>query len=392
MQKAAAVTLLEETKEQVIAWRRYLHQHPELSFQEEKTSQFVYETLQTFGQLEITRPTKTSVMARLIGTQPGKVLALRADIDALPIQEETDVPFASDTPGVMHACGHDAHTAMLLGVAKILTQLRDQIKGEVRFLFQHAEEFPPGGAVELVEAGALDGVDMIIGEHVISTLDVGKVMIGYGAQTAAGDTFTITINGKGGHAAMPHETVDSLAVGVQVVANLQHVVARMVDPLESGVLSVTQFHAGSANNIIPDSAQIGGTVRTVNPEVRKLIRERMEQVVKGITQAHGAAYEMVYEYGYDSVFNDEQVTQKVEAAAREAFGDETVLIGKKPTMGGEDFSAYLRKVPGTFINIGAGDREKGMFPHHHPRFYIDEEALAIGVKTFVYAVFTLLEE
>lgn len=190
--------LIEAVKDEVIGWRRYLHKYPELSFQEEKTAQFVYETLQTFGDLEISRPTKTSIMARLIGQQPGKVIALRADMDALPIEEENDFDFVSQNSGVMHACGHDGHTAMLLGTAKILTQLKNQIKGEVRFLFQHAEELPPGGAQEMVKAGVLEGVDMVIGTHLLSTLPLGKIGLGYGPIMAGADTFAITVVGKGG--------------------------------------------------------------------------------------------------------------------------------------------------------------------------------------------------
>lgn len=190
--------LIEDVKDEVIGWRRYLHMYPELSFQEEKTAQFVYETLQTFGDLEISRPTKTSVMARLIGQQPGKVIALRADMDALPIEEENDLDFVSQNPGAMHACGHDGHTAMLLGAAKILTQLKDHIKGEVRFLFQHAEELPPGGAQEMVKAGVLDGVDMIIGTHLMSTLPLGKIGLSYGPMMAGADTFNIPWLVRGG--------------------------------------------------------------------------------------------------------------------------------------------------------------------------------------------------
>ncbi|NUS99016.1 MAG: amidohydrolase, partial [Gemmatimonadaceae bacterium] len=228
-----------DVRDQVISWRRHLHRHPELSFHETNTSRFVAETLGGFGGLEISRPSATSVMARLKGGRPGRTLAMRADIDALPIHEKNAHDFVSSSPGVMHACGHDGHTAMLLGAAKVLAARRAELAGEIRFIFQHAEEIPPGGAEELVRAGVMEGVDLVIGAHLWSPLQVGKVGVKAGALMAAPDAFTITILGSGGHAALPQQTVDSIAVAAQVVTNLQHVVARNVDPLASAVLSVT---------------------------------------------------------------------------------------------------------------------------------------------------------
>jgi amidohydrolase len=382
--------LAEETKEQVIAWRRHLHQNPELSFQEEKTSQFIYDTLQTFGNLEISRPTKTSVVARLIGAEPGKTLAIRADMDALPIQEENTFEFASQNPGVMHACGHDGHTAMLLGTAKILSGLKEHIKGEVRFFFQHAEELYPGGAEEMVEAGVMDGVDLVIGTHLWSPIEKGKVGVVYGSMMAAPDTFWITVNGRGGHAALPHQTIDSIAVAAQVVTNLQHIVSRNTDPLDSLVVSVTQFVAGTTHNVIPGSVKICGTVRSFDPELRQSIPAKMERIVKGITEAHEAGYEFKYEFGYRPVINDNEVTAVIEETVREVFGEEALDM-MRPNMGGEDFSAFQQKAPGCYFYVGAGNEEKGItYPHHHERFTIDEDALEIGVKTFLHATFKFL--
>ncbi|CAH0286411.1 M20 family metallopeptidase [Peribacillus sp. Bi134] len=382
--------LIEAVKDEVIAWRRYLHKYPELSFQEEKTAQFVYETLQTFGELEISRPTKTSIMARLIGQQPGKVIALRADMDALPIVEENDFDFVSQNSGVMHACGHDGHTAMLLGTAKILTQLKDQIKGEVRFLFQHAEELPPGGAQEMVRAGVLDGVDMIIGSHLLSTLPLGKISLGYGPVMAGADTFNITVVGKGGHASQPELTVDPIAIGTQVVSNLQHIVSRYRDAQEALVISVTQFHAGSAINVIPSKVSIGGSVRSFNPELREEIPNFIERIVKGITEAHGATYEFDYQFGYAPTINDEEVTRLMDETVCEIFGEESREISK-PIMGSEDFSAFQKVVPGSYIGIGARNEEKGIiYPHHHPKFTVDEQALQNGVKLFVHGTLKML--
>ena len=383
--------LIEDVKDEVIGWRRYLHKYAELSFQEEKTAQFVYETLQTFGDLEISRPTKTSVMARLIGQQPGKVIALRADMDALPIEEENDFDFVSQNSGVMHACGHDGHTAMLLGAAKILTQLKDQIKGEVRFLFQHAEELPPGGAQEMVKAGVLDGVDMIIGTHLSSTIPLGKIGLSYGPMMAGADTFNITVIGKGGHASQPELTIDPIVIGTQVVTNLQHIVSRYRDAQETLVISVTQFHAGSAINVIPSRVSIGGSVRSFNSELREKIPTFVERIVKGITEAHGATYEFDYQFGYAPTINDEEITRLMDETICELFGEESREI-IKPIMASEDFSAYQKVVPGSYIQIGAGNEEKGIiYPHHHPRFAFDEDALEIGVELFVQSSFRLLE-
>ncbi|WP_043932741.1 M20 family metallopeptidase [Bacillus sp. EB01] len=382
--------LAESTTGQVIEWRRYLHSNPELSFQEEKTAQFVYETLESFGGLELSRPTKTSVMARLIGSQPGKVLAIRADMDALPITEENDFDFASKSPGVMHACGHDGHTAMLLGAAKVLSGLKENIKGEVRFLFQHAEEVGPGGAEEMVEAGVMNGVDLVIGTHLWSPLPFGKVGVVYGPMMASPDAFWITVKGRGGHAALPQQTIDSIAIAAQVVTNLQHIVSRNTDPLDNLVLSVTQFTGGTSHNVIPGSVEMCGTVRSFDPKLRETVPATMERVIKGITEAHGATYEFKYEFGYRPVINDAEVTRVIEETVREVFGEQALDL-MRPNMGGEDFSAFQQKAPGAFFYVGAGNEEKGItYPHHHARFTIDEDALEIGVKMFLNATFKFL--
>lgn len=391
MSKIAMIhSLIDDIKDEVIGWRRYLHKYPELSFQEEKTAQFVYETLQTFGGLEVSRPTKTSVMARLIGQNSGGVIALRADMDALPIKEENDFDFTSQNSGVMHACGHDGHTAMLLGAAKILTKLKDQIKGEVRFLFQHAEELPPGGAQEMITAGVLDGVDMIIGTHLMSNLPVGKIGLSSGPIMAGADTFKITVVGKGGHASQPELTIDPIVIGSQIVTNLQHIVSRNRDAQETLVISVTQFHGGSAINVIPSKVTIGGSVRSFNPELRERLPSFIERIVKGITEAHGAAYEFDYQFGYAPTINDEKVTQLMNETVCEVFGEESRDI-IKPIMASEDFSTYQKVVKGSYIAIGAGNKEKGIiYPHHHPKFTVDEQALQYGVKLFVYGTIKLL--
>ncbi len=388
----ALATAAAAVQEDVPRWRRHLHAHPELSFHEEATAQFVDDTLRTFPGLEVSRPTRTSVMARLSGAAHGPVIALRADMDALPITEENDFEFASTNPGVMHACGHDGHTAILLGTAKVLSGLRQDLKGEVRFLFQHAEELFPGGAQQMVDAGVMEGVDLVLGAHLWMPIEVGKVGVAAGPLLAAPDTFRIVVQGRGGHAAQPHLTVDSVAVGAQIVTNLQHVVARCTDPFDPLVVSVTKFIAGTADNIIPGSAELVGTVRSFNPQLRKDVPPLMERIVKGLTEAHGAGYTFEYRNGYRPVINDEKVTRWLRESLVETFGPERVVAEGLASMGGEDFSAFQTKAPGTFFLIGAGNPAKGIVhPHHHPRFTVDEDALPMGVQAFVHGVFDLLE-
>ncbi|WP_020432134.1 amidohydrolase, partial [Paenibacillus riograndensis] len=365
-----------ELQEQLVAWRRHLHLNPELSFEEHHTAAYVEKNLREIGGLEISRPTPTSVVARLIGGKPGKTLALRADMDALPIHEENEFEFASAVPGVMHACGHDGHTSILLGVVSLLAGQRGQLHGEIRFIFQHAEELPPGGAAELVAAGVLDGVDYIVGEHLASQLPLGQIGVAYGEMMASPDNFTIVVKGYGGHGGFPHKSVDPIAIGAQIVSNLQHIASRNTNPLDRLVVSITQFTSGSSHNVIPDTATLKGTVRSFDPQVRKDAQQQLRRIVEGITNAHGAEYELDYLLGYDPVVNDHTLTRLAEEAAVELVGRDNV-VQTPPGMSGEDFSAYQQRVPGTFINIGAGNPDKGiLYPHHHPRFTFDEAALA----------------
>lgn len=375
----------ESVRDTVIAWRRALHQDPELSFHEDRTSAFVADTLAGFGGLEVSRPTATSVVARLVGEQAGPVLAIRADMDALPIHEANDHAFVSRTPGVMHACGHDGHTSMLLGAAQVLASRRDRLRGEVRFIFQHAEEIPPGGAQELVKAGVMEGVDVVIGAHLWLPMPFGQVGVRAGALMAAPDNFRLTIEGAGGHAAMPQVTVDSIAVAAQVVTNLQHVVSRNLDPLSSVVVSVTRIAGGTAYNVIPGSVELEGTVRTFDPELRDRVPELMERIIAGVTSAHGARYKFDVVRGYHPVLNDAQASELLRRAVVRAVGADA-LIEATPTMGGEDFSAYQQKAPGAFFFVGARNEEQGIIhPHHHERFDLDERALDYGTRIFVAA-------
>jgi len=358
--------------EDVVAWRRHLHRHPEVSFSEHETSAWVAGLLEGFG-LAVQRPTETSVVARLRGSQPGPTVALRADIDALPIQEDSGVEFASERPGAMHACGHDGHTAMLLGAASELVA-RDLPAGEVRFIFQHAEELAPGGARELVSAGVMEGVDFIYGCHLWTPLAYGKVAAVPGPFMAAADFFALSISGRGGHAGLPHTAVDTIACAAELVGSLQHIVARRIDPLEPAVVTVGSLHAGDAPNVIPGEAVLTGTTRSFDPGVRALIPKLIDEVARGVCAAHGADHELDFQFGYRPVVNDERATRLV----REAIGPDE-LVDIDPIMGGDDFSAFLAEAPGCYAFIGAG----GEYPHHHPRFVIDERALATGTRLHV---------
>lgn len=381
---------VDTVRDDVIGWRRHLHQYPERSFHEERTAQFVADTLAGFGGLDITRPTPTSVLARLVGSAPGPVLAIRADIDALPIVECNTHDFVSRNPGVMHACGHDGHTAMLLGAVKVLAGQRDALAGEVRFIFQHAEELYPGGAEELVQAGVMDDVDIVIGAHLWTPLVVGKVGVKAGALMAAPDIIRITITGSGGHAALPQQTVDPIAVAAQVITNLQHIVARNVDPLQPSVVSITRIAGGTTHNVIPGEVELEGTVRTFDETLRTQMPKLIERILAGVTSAHGASYTFAYERGYRPVVNDERASELVRRAVVRAVGD-GVLTEAIPTMGGEDFSGYQQRAPGAFFFIGARCEERGIVqPHHHERFDIDERALDYGTRIFVAAALDFL--
>ncbi|MEH7275233.1 M20 metallopeptidase family protein [Neobacillus vireti] len=382
--------LVNAVQDDVITWRRHFHVNPELSFQEVNTSKYVYDQLQSFGNIEVTWVTETSVMGKIIGKKPGKIIGLRADMDALPIQEETGLAFSSKNPNVMHACGHDGHTSMLLGAAKVLSSLKNEINGEIRFLFQHAEELFPGGAVEMVRAGVTEGIDGVLGLHLASQAPLGKFILSYGPVTAACDSFDIIIQGKGGHGSSPHMSIDPITIGTQLVNGINQLISRKVDAGQRAVISVTQFHGGSAHNIIPDKVSIGGTVRTFDSKIRKQIPIWIEQLTKGITEAHDAHYQFDFHYGYSGVVNEDKITSIVERTLKENFDHGSLLKGQ-PAMGSEDFSAFSEAVPGCFVFLGAGsEKHEENYPHHHPKFDVKEEALILGVQYYVRSALNFL--
>ncbi|WP_336077114.1 M20 metallopeptidase family protein [Paenibacillus sp. 203] len=374
---------LKDGEQELIAWRRHLHQHPELSFEETNTSAFIADQLRSFGIEVRTNVGGNGVLGFLEGGQPGRTIAFRADFDALPIQDEKDVPYKSTVSGVMHACGHDGHTAALLGVARVLSHNREALKGKLVFIFQHAEEKPPGGAKFMIEDGCLDGVEAVYGIHLASEIPLGKIGLKSGPAMAAVDAFTIQINGKGGHGARPHQTVDSIVIGSQIVNGLQQVVSRRVDPIESAVLTIGVFQAGTAFNVIADKAKIEGTVRTFNKEVRKEVENEIRGIVKGLTEAYHAGYEIDYLNGYPSLVNAEAETERVRELIGRLYGVDAFL-DLKPVMGAEDFAYYLEQRPGAFIHVGArNEDERTHFAHHHPHFDFDERALLVSGHIFL---------
>lgn len=381
---------LDKAYEEMVAWRRYLHMHPELSFEEVETPKFIAQKLTEFGLEVRTGVGGRGVVGTIRGGKPGKTVALRADFDALPIQDEKDVPYKSTVPGVMHACGHDGHTATLLAVAKVLAEHREQIEGNIVLIHQFAEELAPGGAKPMIEDGCLDGVDAIFGTHLWSGLPLGIIGYKEGYAMAAADKFEIEIIGRGGHGAAPHQTVDSIVVASQLVSKLQQIVARRVDPLKPAVVTVGSFHAGNAFNVIADRAKLTGTVRTFDPEVRDFIEKEIERVIEGEVLSSGAAYEYSYERGYDALYNHQDETRFFVETMEQVYPPNQLVTGD-PSMGGEDFAYYLQKVPGTFFFTGAGNPElKANFPHHHPKFDIDERALLIASKALAAAALRYL--
>jgi amidohydrolase len=366
---------LEASYPDMVAWRRHLHRHPELSYGEKQTAAFVAERLRHWGIETRTDVGGHGVVGLVRGSLPGPTVALRADMDALPIQDEKTCDYASTVPGVMHACGHDGHTATLLAVARLFAESKERLAGNVKLLFQPAEEVSPGGAAPMIEDGALDGVDAVYGVHLWTPFPTGYVYSAPGPVMAAADEFTIRIEGKGGHGGLPHETVDSIAVGAHLVVSLQTIVSRSVDPVEPCVVSVGQFHAGSGFNVIAESCSINGTVRTFDPAVRERVVDRLQTICARTGDMFGAKIEFEYKEGYPPVVNDAGEADRFFRVAAKLFGAERTK--RSPLlMAGEDFSYYLQRVPGCFLFVGAGNEQAGIVaPHHHPRFDIDESAM-----------------
>lgn len=367
---------LDHMYEKMVDWRRYLHQNPELSYHEKNTALFVANKLREWGFEVRENVGGGGIVAKINGGRStGVTVALRADMDALEIQDQKDCDYASQVPGVMHACGHDGHTSTLLAVAKVLADEKEQLPGDFVLLFQHAEEISPGGAASMIADGALEGVHAVYGVHLWSILPYGTMSSLSGPFMAAADEFNIEVHGKGGHGGLPHQTVDAVAVGAHLIVNLQSIVSRNIDPTKSCVVSVGSFSGGTGFNVIAEKATMIGTVRTFNPEVLQLVRKRIEEVTATTCDMFNATYKFEYKLGYPPVMNHEAEVERFMRVGKEIVDADSVM--KSPQiMAGEDFSYYLQQVPGCFMFVGAGNEEKGIvYPHHHPRFDIDERAM-----------------
>jgi len=376
--------MLEELFPDMVAWRRHLHRNPELSYKEERTSSWIAAQLRSIGGCEVREAVGGyGVIASFRGSARGPAVALRADIDALPIRDEKTVEYASTVEGAMHACGHDAHTAALLAVARCYAGLNGAFAGERRLLFQPAEEVPPGGARAMIEAGALEGVDAIYGVHLWTPLPFGTVATRAGAFMAAADEYTIEITGRGGHGGLPHETVDAIVAGSAVVQAVQTVVSRNVSPLQPAVVSIGTFHAGTAENVVAERCEMKGTMRTFDAGVRDGIRSRLARIVADCAAVYGAEGKLTFREGYPPVVNDAREAERFFRVAEASFGSEAVRESD-PIMAGEDFSFYLNRVPGCFMFVGAGGAACGaVYPHHHPRFDLDERAMLKSARLLI---------
>ncbi len=368
--------------------RHHLHRNPELSGKEIETARFVATKLREFGIEEFTTGVGgQGIVATVRGNSEGKTVALRGDMDALPIQEESDLPYKSCKAGVMHACGHDGHTATLLGAAATLNRLRNQFSGTVRFLFQPAEE-NVRGAVAMCAEGVMDGVDAVFGLHGWPGLEIGQIGIKSGAMMASSDTFILTIKGRGGHAAQPHVTIDPILVGAHIVTTLQSLVSREINPTHSVVVTVAQFLAGTADNVIPETAELHGTVRCLTEAHRKEMPERIERIIAGVCSALRAEYDFAYRYGTGVTINDPEMTALCAEVAREMLGAENVITLDAPSMGAEDFGVYLTHAPGCFFRLGVGADSP---PIHTPRYNFGDAPLGIGIELFTRLTLTTLQ-
>ncbi len=374
--------MINSITQEVIENRRWLHKNAELSFKEVDTANYIENKLREYGYTSIERICPTAIVTKLLTGKPGKVIALRADIDALPLTEKNNLPFASKNPGVMHACGHDGHTAILLGVAKYMIANKNSICGEIRFIFQHAEETPPGGGIELIKAGVMDGVDEVFGLHLTSVLETGKFGICYGPLTSFTDSFSILVQGKGGHSSMPQECIDPIIISAQIILALQNIASRMITPNDPFVLSVCEIQAGSAYNIIPHTSELKGSVRSFTAETRYLAEERIGALSTQIAAAYGATVNYEYKKGYDSVYNNPQLAAFAAQIVEQEFSSDSV-VEMKPIMPGDDFGYYAQICPGFFLQLGAANKAKGITaPHHNPNYLMDEDALGLGLRYF----------
>ncbi|MBD2112036.1 MULTISPECIES: M20 family metallopeptidase [Cyanophyceae] len=378
-------SIVEAISPRLIEIRRHLHSHPELSGQEYKTAAYVAGVLSSCGLRVQELVGKTGVVAELPGNGDPRILAIRADMDALPIAERVNLPFASNQSGMMHACGHDVHTTVGLGTAMVLAQLGLPLPGTTRFLFQPAEETAQG-ARWMIEDGVMAGVAAILGLHAYPTVPARTIGIRYGALTAAADDLEIIIVGESGHGARPHEAIDAIWIASQVITTLQQAISRTQNPLHPIVLTIGQIQGGRAPNVIADTVKLLGTVRSLHPDTRNHLPQWIESIIAGVCQPYGAKYEINYRRGVPSVLNDPTLTELTARCVSEVLGNEYLQIIHEPSLGAEDFSLYLEHAPGTMFRLGVGFTDRAInYPLHHPKFEVDESAIAAGVLTMAYA-------
>jgi amidohydrolase len=371
----------------LIEIRRHLHSHPELSGQEYQTAAFVAGVLSANGVHVREGVGKTGVVGEVQGTgSDRRLLAIRTDMDALPIQERTGLDYASRAAGIMHACGHDVHTTVGLGTAMVLSQLTDELRGNVRFLFQPAEETAEG-ASWMVQQGVMENVTAILSLHVYPSLRAGVIGIRYGALTAAADDLEIIIMGESGHGARPHEAIDAIWIASQVITTLQQAISRTQNPLRPMVLSIGQINGGRAPNVIADQVTLRGTVRSLHPETRANLPTWISQIVANICECYGARCQVNYDPGTPGVQNDLALSQLLQTAAEEAWGSDRVQVLPEPSLGSEDFSLYLEHAPGAMFRLGVGYKDTINYPLHHPQFAVDESAIVTGVVTLAHSAY-----
>lgn len=380
-----------EHNEELISIRRKLHSEPELSWEEYNTTEYVMNYLADIG-IACRKTEPTGVIGELVGGKPGKMVALRADMDALSVEQLTeDLPYGSKEPGKMHACGHDAHTAMLLIAAKALASVKEELAGTVRFLFQPAEEVATG-ARAMVKQGAMEDVDNVFGIHIWSQSPTGKVSCTPGPSFASADIFTVRFTGRGGHGAMPQDCIDASVMASSFVMNVQSIVSRTINPKQPAVVTVGKMTVGTRFNVIAENAVIEGTVRCFDPSVRDHIEEQLAIYAKNTAELFGGTAELEYIRGTQAVINDTESAELAQTVAAEAFGEDA-LYNEDPTMGGEDFSFFLDEAPGCFALVGSGNPEKDtQWAHHHGRFNIDEDALSTGAELYAQYAYSYLEK
>ena len=394
MKKSGMLSQAEKIGPRLVKIRRDIHRHPELSYEETRTASLGKKFLEDLGLDVKTGIANTGVVGLLRGNCSGKTIAIRADMDALPISEQRESPYRSQTEGVMHACGHDAHVAMALGAAMLLARQKDRLQGNVKFILQPNEEVPPGCARLMIEQGVLSDpdVDAIIALHVDPVLPAGKIGIKAGPFMSSADSLDIVVRGKGGHGALPHLTVDAIVVAAHVIQGLQAIVSRKIDPLEGVVISIGMIEGGHALNIIADKVTMRGTVRTLNRTLRAKLPKMIEQVVKGITRGMGASYSLQYSFGNPVVVNDEGMTSLLKDVGQTIVGPRSV-VDARPSLGGEDFAYYLQRVPGCLARLGVRNKKKGIIhPWHHPEFDIDEDVLPVGAALLAETALRYLSE